>query len=170
MRLGPKTKTLHIRTAGTDTWLTPPELITALGLFDLDPCCPREMPWTTATRMLHFPVTDGLKEPWQGRVWCNPPYSDVNPWADKMIAHNNGIMLVGGKSTDAKWCQKLLAASQGAYFLKGRLLFHYENGAKSDGKWMPNLLFAFGKYNYNQLLRLPGQGFPGVLMTQEQIQ
>lgn len=36
----------------SDTWLTPPEIIKALGIFDLDPCCPENMPWPTANIML----------------------------------------------------------------------------------------------------------------------
>jgi len=36
-----------------DIWLTPIELIKALGKFDTDPCCPdTPMPWKTAKRMI----------------------------------------------------------------------------------------------------------------------
>ncbi len=37
---------------GEKTWLTPPEVIRALGRFTLDPCCPPVMPWRTADKML----------------------------------------------------------------------------------------------------------------------
>ena len=26
---------------------------------------------------------DGLTQPWTGRVWCNPPYSDIRSWVEK---------------------------------------------------------------------------------------
>lgn len=26
---------------------------------------------------------DGLTQPWMGRVWCNPPYSDIRSWVEK---------------------------------------------------------------------------------------
>ena len=38
--------------SGEKTWLTPRHVIDALGHFDTDPCCPPEMPWRTADRML----------------------------------------------------------------------------------------------------------------------
>ena len=56
-----------------DEWLTPPDIIKALGDFDLDPCSPIERPWPTARE--HYTILDnGLMLPWHGRVWCNPPY------------------------------------------------------------------------------------------------
>lgn len=50
-----------------DEWLTPPEIVSALGPFDLDPCSPVERPWPTAAQ--HFTVRDdGLAQAWHGRV------------------------------------------------------------------------------------------------------
>ena len=53
--------------ARTTTWLTP----RSLGRFDLDPCAAPG--WPTADEHYILP-TDGLREPWTGRVWLNPPY------------------------------------------------------------------------------------------------
>lgn len=44
----------------TDDWLTPPDLLRHLGTFDLDPCCPMNMPWSTALGSIHYPESDGL--------------------------------------------------------------------------------------------------------------
>lgn len=60
-------------TATTHDWLTPPEILHALGGFDLDPCASEHQPWRTAARQLTI-RDDGLKQKWSGRVWCNPPY------------------------------------------------------------------------------------------------
>lgn len=50
-----------------DEWLTPPEIIKALGRFDLDPCAPVCRPWDTAYR--HYTIHDnGLAQAWRGRV------------------------------------------------------------------------------------------------------
>lgn len=76
---------------GEKTWLTPPEIINALGPFDLDPCCPPTMPWRTATQMVHWP-NDGLKVDWTGkRVWLNPPYGrEAMPFLRKMAENKTG--------------------------------------------------------------------------------
>ena len=66
-----------------DEWLTPPEIIKALGSFDLDPCAPVIRPWPTAQE--HYTILDnGLIKPWRGRVWLNPPYGEIGPWARKL--------------------------------------------------------------------------------------
>ena len=63
----------HDRIEGREEWLTPPEIIKALGDFDLDPCAPtpETRPWETAKE--HFCIHDnGLTKPWTGkRVWLN---------------------------------------------------------------------------------------------------
>ena len=77
----------------TNEWLTPPEWIHALGPFDLDPCAPIECPWPTAAR--HYTMLDnGLMQPWEGFVWCNPPYGrSTAKWLQRMADHGNGIAL-----------------------------------------------------------------------------
>ena len=75
-----------------DEWLTPPEIIKALGgpkSFDLDPCAPIKRPWDMAKE--HYTIADnGLLKPWHGRVWFNPPYGGpaiVGPWMRRMVEH-----------------------------------------------------------------------------------
>lgn len=53
------------KTAASDEWYTPKELVDALGVFDLDPCAPVHPLWKTATRMLNK-EDDGLKHDWGG--------------------------------------------------------------------------------------------------------
>jgi hypothetical protein len=59
----------------TNDWLTPRYILDALGKFDLDPCAALDQPWATARRPLTV-KDDGLKKPWVGRVWLNPPYGE----------------------------------------------------------------------------------------------
>jgi len=81
-----------------DEWLTPPEIIKALGgpeSFDLDPCAPIKRPWEMAKE--HYTIADnGLLKPWHGRVWFNPPYGGpqiVGPWMRRMAEHGHGTAL-----------------------------------------------------------------------------
>jgi hypothetical protein len=147
-----------------DTWLTPPELLAALGKFDMDVCCPSGMPWKTAPKMVCLPE-DGLAVKWKGRVWCNPPFSHILPWAEKMANHGNGILLVPAKSPCTVWGQLVLASSDAVLFQKGRLSFHYLDGSKPTGKWGPYMLCAYGPKNV-EVLKQAAKGFvtPGILM------
>ena len=51
----------------TDTWLTPPEIVNAIGPFDLDPCAAVGQPWGTADTMLTI-FDNGLAAEWHGFV------------------------------------------------------------------------------------------------------
>lgn len=143
-RVRPLAKNRGEAVAENDTWLTPPELIAALGKFGLDVCCPEKMPWETAKRMICLPE-DGLAAKWRGRVWCNPPFSNIAPWAERMHAHGSGILLCPARSTDSKWGQAVLQSADAVLFQKGRPLFHFQDGTKSSGKWSPHMLCAYGE-------------------------
>lgn len=72
----------------TDHWLTPPALLQATGPFDLDPCAYEKQPWRTAVKMYSLPAQDGLLLPWEGTVFCNPPYGpEVEKWARRLALH-----------------------------------------------------------------------------------
>ncbi len=64
----------------TDKWNTPQNILKAvtevLGAIDLDPCSnSHEVPNVTATK--HYTEEDdGMKYPWNGRVFMNPPYGE----------------------------------------------------------------------------------------------
>jgi len=85
-----------IAEGATDEWLTPPELVTRLGVFDLDPCAaPEPKAFVHALENWNLSDKDGLQEPWFGRVWLNPPYGrDTQKWITKLVDHGNGMLLV----------------------------------------------------------------------------
>ena len=77
---------------------------------------------------------NGLERIWYGRVWCNPPYSDLRPWVEKAqreaeIGRCNDIaMLLPANRTEQAWWQDIIepARRRGAlavYFLRGRRRF-----------------------------------------------
>ncbi len=136
----------HQRTVGkSQSHLTPPNIIYALGPFDLDPCAAIDMPWETAK--LHYTILDdGLAQDWQGFVWCNPPFDryQVGQWAEKMAQHNNGIMLLHAR-TETDWFSSCWTKSSGILFLDHRLHFHTEDGTRQRANsGAPVCLVAFG--------------------------
>jgi hypothetical protein len=136
----------------TDEWLTPPEIIKALGYFDLDPCCPEVMPWRTAVREITS-VQDGLRVLWRGRVWLNPPYGPrAETFLRKMAEHGNGIALVCAR-TETEWFHDYVwDAATALLFLRGRLHFYDMSGKRAKGNaGGPSVLAAYGESNADVL-------------------
>lgn len=79
--------------------------------------------------------TNGLEQPWSGVVWCNPPYSGLNAWAEKAFAEirrEGGpdaiVMLLPANRTEQSWWQDWIEPERHAgrvetRFLRGRLRF-----------------------------------------------
>ena len=137
----------------SDEWLTPPEIIKALGEFDLDPCTPIEMPWQTAKT--RYTVKDnGLSKDWAGRVWLNPPYgAQVALWLQRLADHGDGIALIFAR-TETVWFQQFVFGYANALlFVANRIRFHRVDGVRSrkDGG-APSVLCAYGQRNASMLL------------------
>ncbi len=145
----------------TNTWLTPPHILKALGRFDLDPCAaPSPRPWPTARKHIELPA-DGLKAVWAGRVWLNPPYGpETGLWIKRLAEHGNGISLTFARTETKFWHDHVFPHGHGVLFLRGRLHFHYPDGRRSHGNsGGPSSLVAFGRANAAVLKRC---GIPGV--------
>ncbi len=113
----------------TNDWLTPRYILDALGKFDLDPCAAPDQPWATAKR--HLTVKDdGLKKPWVGRVWLNPPYGEqTGRWLEKMAKHQNGIVLIYARTETQMFFDHVWSRANGIFFLKGRVYFCRPDGS-----------------------------------------
>jgi len=131
---------------GKDEWLTPPEIVRALGEFDLDPCAPVKRPWDTASR--HFTVFDnGLMQPWSGRVWLNPPYGrEAEKWMMRLMDHGQGTALIFARTETAAFFSTVWARASALLFLKGRLHFHHVTGERAaHNSGAPSGLIAVGR-------------------------
>lgn len=137
----------------TDTYLSPPAWIKALGPFDLDPACPPHMPWPTATRMLTV-ADDGLATPWEGRVWLNPPFGQQAAlWLRKMALHGNGIALIPARTETAMFYESVWPKASGICFVKGRPHFHFFDGQRAPfNSGAPIALVAYGQRNVESLI------------------
>jgi len=148
-----------------DEWLTPPDLVRDLGVFDLDPCAPLQRPWDTARH--HFTIQDnGMERPWFGRVWMNPPYGrETGLWLEKLRKHGNGIALIFARTETKMFFQHIWSGADAVLFLKGRLAFFHVNGSKGGHAGAPSCLVAYGRSNVTALKR---SHLNGVLITRWQ--
>lgn len=137
-------------------WYTPPEVFKALGLtFDLDPCAPRGgLSWIPSRRFYWLPEFNGLHEPWEGRVWLNPPYGPSTArWLARFAEHRNGIALVFSR-TGNRWAQRAIAAADAVLFVSGRLNFVDSNGRRGGKRaGADSMLLACGLDNAEALRR-----------------
>lgn len=136
----------------TDVWLTPPKLINSLGEFDLDPCCPNNLPWKTAKEFYSLENgQDGLKLPWVGRIWLNPPYSNWVPFLEKLKNHNNGIALIFARTETKGFFDHVWEDADSILFLKRRVKFVKADLSSGGSSTAPSILIAYGKNNTKAL-------------------
>ena len=144
-----------------DITLTPLGLINKLGKFDLDPC--GFLGHNTAERII-VPPKDGLKEKWIGKIWLNPPYSNVEPFLEKMVEHNNGIALILA-SVETRWFHKYVwGKASGILFIKGRPKFLREDGIEIQ-LMRATVLVSYGE-ECNKLLK--NSNLEGMFINLEQ--
>lgn len=121
-----------------DILQTPKYIVDALGDFDLDPCAGEN----TSIGKINWWIgrgEDGLKRSWKGFVYCNPPFSKKEIWIEKMIEHNNGILILPERGS-APWFGPL-AQSAGKYFVMGKKI-NFVGGPSSNN--LGSVLFPFG--------------------------
>lgn len=141
--------------AGTHTWLTPPEILAALGFFDLDPCaCPLPRPWPTATTM--WTREDGsLRRAWFGRVWLNPPFAPkplITSFMRRMADHGQGTCLLFARTDTELFFETVWDQATAILFLKGRPHFHHQSGRRAGANsGAPVSLIAYGSDDADRL-------------------
>lgn len=139
----------HSPTPDSMACVTPPDLIEALGPFDLDPCASIKgrRPWPTASQ--HYTIIeDGLQYSWHGRfVWLNPPYGrETGKWVRKLARHGNGLALLFARTETRIFFPWVWSYAAMVFFLKGRLHFYRGDGTRAKGNaGAPSVLVAYGK-------------------------
>jgi hypothetical protein len=140
----------------TEEWLTPPEVIDALGgadSFDLDPCAPAAQPWPTARAKFTI-VDNGLILPWHGRVWLNPPYSTdkISRWLARLAKHGAGTALIFARTETDAFSRHVWDCATALLFLRGRLNFHHVDGRRAKANsGAPSVLCAYGSQDADLL-------------------
>lgn len=137
-----------------DEWLTPPEIIEALGPFDLDPCAPIRRPWRTARR--HYTVEDdGLSAPWEGRVWLNPPYGrETFKWMARMAEHRSGVALIFARTETKGFQREIFSKAHSVFFFAGRLFFYHVTGERAPASAnAPSVLVSYSEEDTDSISR-----------------
>lgn len=143
----------------TNDWWTPPEIVEALGKFDLDPCAGKGQT-PLASRIYTLPQ-NGLELPWEGRVFCNPPYGPhVGDWAEKMAEHCNGILLIFARVETRAW-RKIWEGADAILFPFKRIKFLKPDGSGAKCGTAPS---AFCAYGLNNVEYLRHSGIEGALV------
>lgn len=134
--------------ADVDERATPPEFFAQVHRryhFTVDACA---LAYNAKLERFWTPEQDGLAQDWRGeRVWCNPPFSVIEPWVEK--ASGSGaelvVMLVPANRTELSWWQQYIephrdrGAGLGVVFLSGRMRFGLGGAAP-----LPNTRPPFG--------------------------
>ena len=124
---------------GENEWYTPDEYLDAarsvLGGFDLDPASSDTAQEKIQAASYYTKDDDGLKRPWHGRVWLNPPYSQplISYFIDRLCeAADSGeieaAILLTHNYTDTRWFHKAAATADAICFTRGRIKFYSPTG------------------------------------------
>lgn len=116
-----------LMSTGKDDWRTPTNILDAVrraGDVSLDPCAGAHTRigvanWTTKGLLRAWAVYPDI-------IFVNPPYSNIQQWATKMIAEaasGCSIITLIPARTDTAAFQKLAVVARATCWLKGRLRF-----------------------------------------------
>jgi hypothetical protein len=147
----------------SNDWITPRWIIDALGgpeVFDLDPCASITQPWPTA-RKCYTAEQDGLKHPWRGNIWLNPPYGPhTHKWIEYLIEQRlNGIALIFARVETALWQDHIFPTAHGFLFPRRRIQFARPDGTTpKSSSGAPSALIAWGSENRARLIEAVDSG------------
>lgn len=138
-------QSVHFSSA-TDEWATPQflfdELTWIFGRFTLDPCA---TPQNAKCERFFTRERDGLVQPWDGKVFVNPPYGrEIGRWVQKSFEESlRGALVVCllPARTDTHWWQDYARRGH-IHFLRGRLKF----GDAVNAAPFPSAIVTFGRY------------------------
>ena len=150
--------------ADRDYWRTPGAIYTALNKsfnFEVDLACTTEN--CLAPIGLYYDAGfDALKCDWPqfGSVgYCNPPYSNINPWLQKAIDCRNNftsvflIPMPNGEKRD-----ELIFQASRLYFIRGRIGFTHNSKNKSvSGNTRGSVVCVYDKATTRQSISINRQ-------------
>lgn len=111
----------------TDLWATPQDFFDALNTefgFMLDVCA---LPDNAKCVRYFTPEEDGLKQPWEGVCWMNPPHGrEIGKWVRKAYESAQAgatVVCLLPARTDMAWWHTWVVKAEEVRFVRGRLKF-----------------------------------------------
>jgi len=109
----------------------------------------------TKAPRFYNPTQDGLKHPWNGKVWLNPPFGRELPrWLEKCaeeIKTNDRcevIYCLIPARTDTRWFHDIVMPNAYlAYLIKGRFNFVAPGTAEGANAPFPSMLVVWRRHN-----------------------
>ena len=123
---------------------TPAELFSTLHSeygFDADACANENNHKLT---LYWNEEQDALLQSWRGlRLWCNPPYNNIEPWLRKGLEADLVVYLLPNR-TDSEWFH-IFAPKAEIHWFRGRIQFKQPPGVKYSSNSEGSLLFILSK-------------------------
>lgn len=132
---------------GVDERRTPADIVewaaSLVGPFTLDVAASAA---NAKCREFYDVEADGLAQPWRGRVWCNPPYSNCGAWVNKAWTEYRAgraesiAMLLPANRTEQGWWHDSVEPYRdnggplAVRFLRGRTRFGMPDGWEVPAK------------------------------------
>lgn len=135
-----------------DCWATPDGLWRELDRefgFTLDVCA---LSWSAKCAAHYTPETDGLTQNWAvgaggGSCWCNPPFSDLAPWAAKALLESRRgatvVMILPAHRVEQAWFHDNVLGYAEIRYLRGRVAYVPPPGVASSSPEFPSLLAIY---------------------------
>jgi phage N-6-adenine-methyltransferase len=138
----------------SDDWYTPAWVFDGLGMtFDLDVCSPDHETHVPAARR-YTVADDGLLSPWDGWVWCNPPYSAPTAWCRKWAEQKPGGCLLVRADLSTGGPFVAFSAADAVFVPSKRLQFESGEGRKSGAVNFSTVLLGRGRRAVDAMRRL----------------
>jgi hypothetical protein len=131
-----------------DSWSTPSDLTALLPAVDLDPCSNSRSTVRAARTYDLARGEDGLVLPWAGVTFVNGPFSNLGPWAAKLLASPDvtAAAFLVNVDTSTVWWSLLRSRLPVALMFHKRIQFTAPEGVKSSTNNKPQALLMDGPF------------------------